>query len=152
MTTIAGSGSESISQRHGSSDPDPGPDPHQNVIDPQHCCTQFTAKLCFSHVPYRRDLGVHTEWQLPLSGVYSIMMEKFAQAGEVHNIYHHVIGCSVRYAPAEWADKLTLLHLYCNVCTLWTGQESGPYLLETQTRRGVRSGFHLTTSGTGGVL
>ncbi len=28
-------GSRSISQRHGSSDPDP--DPHQNVMDPEHC-------------------------------------------------------------------------------------------------------------------
>jgi hypothetical protein len=27
--------SGSISQRHGSADPDP--DPHQNVMDPQHC-------------------------------------------------------------------------------------------------------------------
>jgi hypothetical protein len=38
MTKIAGSGSESgsgsISQRHGSAYPDP--DPHQNVMDPQH--------------------------------------------------------------------------------------------------------------------
>jgi hypothetical protein len=36
MTKIAGSGSESgsISQRHGSADPDP--DPHQNVMDPEH--------------------------------------------------------------------------------------------------------------------
>ncbi len=33
-TKIAGSGSESISQRHGSADPDPGP--HQNVMDPEH--------------------------------------------------------------------------------------------------------------------
>jgi hypothetical protein len=33
MTKIAGSGSESISQRHGSADPDPP----QNVMDPQHC-------------------------------------------------------------------------------------------------------------------
>jgi hypothetical protein len=32
MMKIAGSGS--ISQRHGSVDPDP--DPHQNVIDPEH--------------------------------------------------------------------------------------------------------------------
>ncbi len=31
--TIEGSGS--INQRHGSADPDP--DPHQNVMDPQHC-------------------------------------------------------------------------------------------------------------------
>jgi hypothetical protein len=36
MTKIAGSGyaSGSISQRHGSADPDP--DPLQNVMDPQH--------------------------------------------------------------------------------------------------------------------
>jgi hypothetical protein len=37
MTKIAGygskSGSGSISQRHGSADPDP----YQNVMDPQHC-------------------------------------------------------------------------------------------------------------------
>jgi hypothetical protein len=36
MTKIAGSGSESIGQRHGSADPDPDLDPHQNVMDPQH--------------------------------------------------------------------------------------------------------------------
>ncbi len=29
----SGSGSRSISQRHGSADPDP----HQNVMDPEHC-------------------------------------------------------------------------------------------------------------------
>jgi hypothetical protein len=36
MTKIAGSGYESgsISQRHGSADPDQ--DPHQNVMDPEH--------------------------------------------------------------------------------------------------------------------
>jgi hypothetical protein len=32
---IAESESGSISQMHGSADPDP--DPHQNVTDPQHC-------------------------------------------------------------------------------------------------------------------
>jgi hypothetical protein len=36
MAKIAGSGS--ISQRHGSADTDP--DPHQNVMDPQHCFNQ----------------------------------------------------------------------------------------------------------------
>jgi hypothetical protein len=35
MTKVAGSGS--VSQRLGSANPDPNPDPHQNVIDPQHC-------------------------------------------------------------------------------------------------------------------
>jgi hypothetical protein len=40
---IAGSGSASgsISQRHGSADPDP----HQNVIDPEHCFRCFKALL-----------------------------------------------------------------------------------------------------------
>ncbi len=33
MMKIEGSGSASINQRHGSADPDP----HQNVMDPQHC-------------------------------------------------------------------------------------------------------------------
>ncbi len=37
MKKKEGSGFESgsISQRHGSADPDP--DPHQNVMDPEHC-------------------------------------------------------------------------------------------------------------------
>jgi hypothetical protein len=35
MTKIGGSGSESISQRYRSADTDP--DPHQNVMDLQHC-------------------------------------------------------------------------------------------------------------------
>jgi hypothetical protein len=39
MTKIAGSGSGSISQRHGSADRDP--DPHQNVMDPEHCCRSW---------------------------------------------------------------------------------------------------------------
>ncbi len=41
MTKKAGSesGSESISQRHGSADPDP--DPLQNVMDPEHCNKVF---------------------------------------------------------------------------------------------------------------
>jgi hypothetical protein len=39
MTKIAGSGSGSISQRHGSVDPDP--EPHQNVMVPHYCCLLF---------------------------------------------------------------------------------------------------------------
>jgi hypothetical protein len=39
MAKIAGSESGSISQRHGSADPDPYP--HQNVMDPQHCFIHF---------------------------------------------------------------------------------------------------------------
>jgi hypothetical protein len=44
MTKIAsGSGSGSISQRHGSADPDP----HQNVMDPQHCIKLKMKLYCF---------------------------------------------------------------------------------------------------------
>jgi hypothetical protein len=64
----------------------------------------------------------YTEWQRPLSDVYSIIMEKFAQAGEGWGT-----GCTptpfttftVTYKVAvyalfisEWADTLTLFHLY----------------------------------------
>jgi disintegrin and metalloproteinase domain-containing protein 17 len=47
MMKIEGSesGSGSISQRHGSADPDP--DPHQNVMDPQHHCHQ---DFCLAHL------------------------------------------------------------------------------------------------------
>jgi pimeloyl-ACP methyl ester carboxylesterase len=38
MTKIAGS--RYISQRHGSADPDPNP--HQKVMDPQHCSQGYT--------------------------------------------------------------------------------------------------------------
>jgi hypothetical protein len=50
MTKIAGSGSESgfgsISHRHGSADP--GPDPQQNVMDPQHCFQDKIANIAKS--------------------------------------------------------------------------------------------------------
>jgi hypothetical protein len=50
-------GSGYISQRHGSADPDP--DPHQNVMDPQHCFSQNShfCSCCISPVPDRADSG-----------------------------------------------------------------------------------------------
>ncbi len=62
---------------------------------------------------------MHTEWQLPLSGVYSIMVEKLAQPGEgggggchppftISTITYKV----VMGAPAERADTLSLFLLY----------------------------------------
>jgi hypothetical protein len=54
MMKIEGSGS--ISQRHGSADPDP--DPHQNDMDPQHWCRREEVRadleLVLAHEP-----GVH---------------------------------------------------------------------------------------------
>jgi hypothetical protein len=50
MTKIAGSESRSesgsISQRHGSVDPDPNPDPHQTVMDPQRWFWQLAELVC----------------------------------------------------------------------------------------------------------
>ncbi len=56
---------------------------------------------------------VHTEWQLPLSGVHSSMMEILALAGEsaggcmptrFHYFYHHVQSCGIR---SSWEGRYT---------------------------------------------
>ncbi len=70
----------------------------------------------------------HTEWQRPLSGVHSIMMEKSAQAGEggvgarpppltISTITYKV----VMYAPAQKADTLHLFLLYPYMYSLLCG-------------------------------
>jgi hypothetical protein len=41
VTKMEGSGSGSISQRHGSADPDQ----HQNVMDPQHCSLPYRIEI-----------------------------------------------------------------------------------------------------------
>ncbi len=77
---------------------------------------------------------VHTEWQLPLSGLHSIMAEKLAQPGEggvapqppftVSTITYKVIV----YALAEGADTLPLFLLYSymySVVTIARGLEYG---------------------------
>ncbi len=68
---------------------------------------------------------VHTEWQWPLSGAHSIMIEKLAQAGEVggytptpfHYIYHHVKSCSVR---SSWEGRYTSPISSVPLCPLWS--------------------------------
>jgi hypothetical protein len=61
------------------------------------------------------DHRVHTEWQWPLPGVHSIMMEKSAQPAEdkgctlhapspFHSIYHHKQSCGV---PSSWEGRYT---------------------------------------------
>ncbi len=61
----------------------------------------------------------HTEWQRPLSGVHSILIEKLAGEGggctptplTLFTITYKV----ALYAPAQRTDTLTLLHLYSYV-------------------------------------
>jgi hypothetical protein len=52
MTKIAGSGS--ISQRHGSADPDPP----QNVMDPQHCFVDQAEPNLLFDAPYTKPSGI----------------------------------------------------------------------------------------------
>jgi hypothetical protein len=42
-----GSASGCVSQKYGPEDPDPHPDPYQNVTDPQHC-SELTGSGCES--------------------------------------------------------------------------------------------------------
>jgi hypothetical protein len=55
MTKIAGSGS--ISQRHGSADPDP--DPPQNGMDPEHCIELNSCLSDADHILAGEQVGPH---------------------------------------------------------------------------------------------
>jgi hypothetical protein len=63
---------------------------------------------------------VHTEWQWPLFGVHSIMMEKSAQPGArpppftISTITYKI----VVHAPAKRADTLPIFLLYPYMCDL----------------------------------
>ncbi len=73
---------------------------------------------------------VHTEWQWPLSGVHSIMMEKIVQVGEGGGARSPPFSIStvtykvVVYAPAERADTFPQYYS-TSICTLWFSQPSG---------------------------
>jgi hypothetical protein len=60
MMKIEISGSGSISQRHGSADPDP----HQNVMDPEHC-SQAIWDICERLYGERLDLQ---SWRRKIQG------------------------------------------------------------------------------------
>ncbi len=64
MTKIAGSGSGSISQRYGSADPDP----HKNIMDPEHWC-QLTKRFTHSnnHNPSKSTILRKSKTLLPTS-------------------------------------------------------------------------------------
>jgi hypothetical protein len=67
----------------------------------------------------------YTELQPLLSGVHSVMRVKLALAGEGGGagppplIIFTITSKVAVYAPAEWADTLTLFHLYqCTLCSV----------------------------------
>ncbi len=91
--------------------------PPHYVFLPPFCL--MDAKSC----PHRLGCPlhrVHTEWQLPLSGVHTILMEKLARPGEggectptfFHYIYQHVQSCGVRSSWEGRSDTLPLFILY----------------------------------------
>ncbi len=67
----------------------------------------------------------YTELQPLLSGVHSVMRVKLVLAGEGGGarppplITFTLTSKVAVYASAEWADTLTLFHLYQYTCTLW---------------------------------
>ncbi len=71
------------------------------------------------------NLRVHTERRFPISGVHPILMEKSALAGEGGGCTptpFQPIAITYKvavYAPAEWADTLTLFHLYLYMYSLF---------------------------------
>jgi hypothetical protein len=72
---LSESGSGSTIQRHGSADLDP--DPHQNVMDPQHCVKQSSTLFylvkdkyctyCKSHMKTLRGLGSVVRYQYSMA-------------------------------------------------------------------------------------
>ncbi len=68
---IAGSGSRSISQMHGSADPDP--DPHQNVMDPEHCFVDINLAIKLPNKTARCLLSLSL---LPECGHVNLVLHK----------------------------------------------------------------------------
>jgi hypothetical protein len=114
------------------------------------------ACLCFAgpakgHLFMSFTLRVHTEWQPPLFGIHSLMMEKLAQAGEggsarpppytIVTITYKVSVC----APAEWAETLTLsvsslpISLLCGFIN--TALHTSPVNFRSYTRALLESSY-----------
>ncbi len=68
MTKLSGYRSGSISQRHGSADPDP--DPHQNIMDPEHC---LPGRATYSQAA-RAGAASQRQFQLLLDRTYSLLI------------------------------------------------------------------------------
>jgi hypothetical protein len=104
MTKIAGSGSGSISQRHGSADPDP----HQNVIDPEHC------KI---HCPYQPEgiawtnsYRVWTEATFQLREIRNHNKDDFSDGRRKHAAKSNYWRLCIPSQPSEftWSENFVL--------------------------------------------
>jgi hypothetical protein len=92
------------------------PTPTPSPLSPTPLSTSHYLSQYFS-VAGRAYHRVHTEWQLPISGVHSFMTEKSALAGEGEGCtsipFHYVFRLfTIMYKVAMYADTLALFHLY----------------------------------------
>jgi hypothetical protein len=100
-----------------------------------------TRSWSVKRIPYCLQHRVHTEWQLPLSGVHSIMMEKLAQdsvGGGARPPPFAIVTITYKvavYAPAERADTIRLFLLYPYVLC---GLLSPPHGEYWNSKRGPR--------------
>jgi hypothetical protein len=92
MTKIAGSGS--ISQRHGSSDPDP--DPPQNVMDPQHYHKHYR----IFQIEYSYHKLSHTEKEKKKKLLCVSLMNLYLMGISTGIPYHYCF--TVSYEKAIW--------------------------------------------------
>ncbi len=79
-----------------------------------------------SHIELNIFASVYTEWQWPLSGVHSIMMEKFAQPGEGGEVHADTLSL---YLPSRTKLRCMLqlkgqihspkIFYSIHICTLW---------------------------------
>jgi hypothetical protein len=77
------------------------------------------------HGGKRDQHRVHTEWQLPLSGVHSIIMEKSGQPGERGVVYAHPLSLYLTSLTKLWCTlqlrgQIPSPFFYSTpICTLW---------------------------------
>ncbi len=89
MTKTVGSGS--ISQKHGSEDPDP--DPPQNVMDPEHCSLQLLLSLFFCVLTAflmpvcQHFISPFPNWFIPLAPFYPSRLPPAVQYSMFHIIF-----------------------------------------------------------------
>jgi hypothetical protein len=85
MTKIAGPGSESgsISQKHGSADPDP--DPPQNVMDPEHCSIYGTVPV-LTTVCAKPD-SPYSQYKLKPIGCFFLQISANVMKGSVQVLH-----------------------------------------------------------------
>ncbi len=100
-------GSGSISQRHGSADPDP----HQNVMDPQHCFKVRFYNTIFNH------------WSIPLNMGLDILSRASVPARESQLLQGHLHVLPHGHLwqdPRQATESFLAIYFHSQFCQPWT--------------------------------